>query len=254
VSARKPAHEPYQAREPRVQLLPPLVKQREKARRTRRLLAFVIVVSIAVALGGVAFGYLRASQAEASLAAERARTEQILAEQSRYAAAAQMAALVEASEAAQQTVTSNEIDWLELLTEVGHYVPAGAVIEKVSVRAPAPWEVALVPEGELRAPRVGILDLTVGSTDYALAAAFVRAIWEMDGVADVVITGATVDTGRYLTTITVTLDEQVRSGRFLESEDEGGTESENVEESEVPSPEETSAPTPTPGETTEAEE
>jgi hypothetical protein len=253
MSARKAAHEPYQAREPRVQLLPPLVKQREKARRTRRLLAFGIVVSIAVALGGVAFGYARASQAEASLAAERARTEQILAEQSRYAAAAQMAALIEASEAAQQAVTSNEIDWLALLTEVGQYVPAGALIEKVSVRAPAPWEVALVPEGELRAPRVGILDLTVGSADYALAAAFVRAIWEMDGVADVVITGSTVDAGRYLTTVSVTLDEKVRSGRFLASEDDSATESENAEESE-PSPEETSTPAPIPTETTEAEE
>lgn len=252
MSARKSAHEPYQAREPRVQLLPPLVKQREKSRRTRRLLAFVIVVSIGIALGGVAFGYLRAVQAEVALLAEHARTEQILAEQAKYAEAAQKAALVVASEEAQREVTANEIDWLALLTEVGTYMPAGSSVSKIAVRAPAPWEPALVPEGELRAARVGIVDLTIASPDYALAAAFVRAIWKMEGVADVVITGSTVDTGGYLTTIAVTLDENVRSQRFLDQADDE-TEMDDASE---PQPGETPAPgeTSSPEETTEVDE
>jgi hypothetical protein len=246
MSARKSAHEPYQAGEPRVQLLPPLVKQREKSRRTRRLLAFVIVVSIGVALAGVAYGYLRAVQAEVALLAEQARTEQILAEQAKYAEAAQKAALVAASEEAQRQVTANEIDWLDLFNEVATYLPAGSSISKVAVHAPAPWETALVPEGELRAPRVAIVDLTIASPDYALAAAFVRAIWKMEGVADVVITGSTVDTGGYLTTIAVTLDENVRSERFLEREDdETGTDG-----AAEPQPGET----PDPGETPATEE
>lgn len=242
MSARKTAGEPYQAGEPRVQLLPPLVKQGEKSRRTRRLLAFVIVVSIGVALAGVAFGYLRAVQAEASLLAEHARTEQILAEQAEYAEAAQKAALVAASEDAQRQVTANEIDWLVLFNEVATYLPAGSSIAKVAVHAPAPWETALVPEGELRAARVGIVDLTIASPDYALAAAFVRAIWNMEGVADVVITGSTVDAGGYLTTIAVTLDENVRSERFLEQEDDDATETDDTakpQPGETPAPEET---------------
>lgn len=249
MSARKPGPQPYQALEPRVQLLPPLVKQRERSRRTRRLLAFAVVVSVAVALAGVAFGYLRSVQAEAALAAEHARTEQILAEQSQYAAAAQMAALVAASEDAQRQVTANEIDWLALLTEIGGYVPAGAAIDTVAVSAPAPWEPVLVPAGELRAPGVGIVDLTIGSTDYALGAAFVRALWGMDGVADVVITGSTIDAGRYLTTVSVTLDEQVRSLRFVEDDGDETTDSGDADAGE-PIP----AETPVPSETTEADQ
>lgn len=251
MSARKAAAEPYQAREPRVQLLPPLVKQREKARRTRRLLAFVIVVSIGVALAGVAFGYLRMVQAESALAAERLRTEQILAEQAEYAEAAQKAALVAASEQAQLQVTSNEIDWLELLTEIGKYVPEGAAIDLMAFGAPAPWEPALVPEGELRAPRISVVNLTIGSADYALAAAFVRNIWKMEGVADVVITGSTNDAGRYQTTVTLTLNEQVRTGRFLDDGDD-----EDAQGEAEPQPGETAAPgeTPAPDETTEVDE
>jgi hypothetical protein len=251
MSARKSGAEPYQAGEPRVQLLPPLVKQREKSRRTRRLLAFAIVVSIGVALAGVAYGYLRALQAEAALAAEHARTEQILTEQAKYAEAAKLATLVAASEEAQRQVTSNEIDWLELVTEAARYLPAGATFSKVAVRAPAPWETALVPEGELRAARVAVLDLTITSPDYALAAAFVREIWKMEGVADVVITGSANDVGVYLTTVSVTFDERVRSERFLEREDEAGTDG-----TAEPQPGETAAPgeTPAPEETTEVDE
>lgn len=241
MSPRKTAGEPYRAGEPRVQLLPPLVKEREKSRRTRRLLAFVVVVSIGVALAGVAYGYLRALQADAALVAELARTEQILAEQAEYAEAAQKAALVAASEDAQRQVTANEIDWLALFNEVATYLPAGSSIAKVAVHAPAPWETELVPEGELRAARIGIVDLTIASPDYALAAAFVRAIWQMEGVADVVITGSTVDAGGYLTTIAVTLDENVRSERFLEHNDDDETETDAAapQPGETPAPEET---------------
>jgi type II secretory pathway pseudopilin PulG len=240
MSARRTAGEPYQAGEPRVQLLPPLVKQRERSRRTRRLLAFVVVVSIGVALAGVAFGYLRAVQAEAALAAERMRTEQIQAEQAEYAEAAQKAALVEASEQAQRQVTANEIDWLDLISEIGAYVPAGAAIDLMAFSAPAPWEPPLVPEGELREPRVAIVNLTIGSADYSLAAAFVREVWNMEGVADVVITGTTIDAGRYLTTITLTLNEQVRADRFLDDGAEDSDEGEaDPQPGETPAPEET---------------
>jgi Tfp pilus assembly protein PilN len=251
MSARKSAHEPYQAGEPRVQLLPPLVKQREKSRRTRRLLAFVVVVSVGVALAGVAFGYVRAAQAESALAAERLRTEQIQTEQAQYAEAAQKAGLVAASTQAQRQVTSNEIDWLELLNEIGTYVPAGAAIDSMAFSAPAPWEPALVPEGELRAPRVAIVNLTIGGSDYAVAGAFVRAVWNMEGIADVVITGSTIKTGRYQTTITLTLDELVRTGRFLDDGDDEDDEGEPE-----PQPSETAAPgeTPAPEETTEVDE
>lgn len=250
MSARKTAGAPYQAGEPRVQLLPPLVKQREKSRRTRRLLAFVVVVALGVALGGVAFGYLRAAQADAALAAERLRTEQIQAEQVEYAEAAQKAALVAASEQAQRDVTTNEIDWLEVLAKILGYVPQGAAIDGISFTAPAPWEPPLIPEGELRAPRIAVVNVTIGSADYALAGAFVRAVWNMEGVSDVVITGTTVDAGRYLTTITLTLDEQVRTGRFLD-DGEGDDEAETD-----PQPGETAAPTetPAPEETTEVDE
>lgn len=251
MSARKTAGAPYQAGEPRVQLLPPLVKQREKSRRTRRLLAFVVVVALGVALGGVAFGYLRMTQAESALAAERLRTEQIQAEQSQYAEASQKAELVAASEQAQRQVTANEIDWLQLLVEIAAYVPEGAEIDLMGFTAPAPWEPPLIPEGDLRAPRVAVVSLTIGSADYAFAATFVRQVWKMKGVADVVITGTTIEAGRYLTTVDVTLDEQVRTGRFLEDADETDDQGDGE-----PQPGETAAPTetPAPEETTEVDE
>ena len=99
--------------EPRAQLLPASVKLREKARNTRQLMVMLVVLAIVVAGAGTFGAFWLAQQAETQLAAEQARTLDLLAQQAEYAEGANVAAQVEATENAQRMITANEIDWLE---------------------------------------------------------------------------------------------------------------------------------------------
>lgn len=208
------------AAEPRVQLLPAIVKQRERAQRTRRMVVFFVLVAIALAFGGTAFGFLRSVQAQAALAGARDLTVQIQAQQSEYAEAAQTAQLIADTESAQRSVTSNEIDWQKLVAAIATYLPAGTTIREIGLVAPAPWEGLVPPEGELRATGIGTVAVTVASPDLAGASAFVTALYGMAGVADAYITGTARKDGTYLTTISVVIDEEARNGRFEPASEE----------------------------------
>lgn len=227
------------AAEPRVQLLPPMVKQRELVQRTRRMAVFALFVSVVLALGGTAFGYLRAMQAQGALAGAHELTAQIQSQQSQYAEAAQTARLIADTESAQRVVTSNEIQWQLLVARLVGYLPPGYVIAEIGLAAPAPWEGVVAPEGELRATGIGTLSVVISGPDYAGAAAFVTAVYSMPGVADAYITKTEFKDGGYRTTISIVLDEEVRSDRFEpepespETDEGETTDSEGESEGEV---------------------
>ena len=102
--------------DPRAQLLPPSVKEREKNRAARRLMGLLVVLAVVIAGASTGAGILLVSQAEARLADAQQRTLDLLAQQAEYAEGARVAGLVVATEQARTMVTANEIDWLALTT------------------------------------------------------------------------------------------------------------------------------------------
>lgn len=202
------------AAEPRVQLLPPSVKQREKVRNARHLMILLVVLAVVVALALMGLAFLRAAQAQLALDAATARTEQLIAEQAQYAEATRISQLVDDTEAAQVTVTSTEIDWLPLMLEVASHLPSGATISGLALQAPAPWDPALLPNGPLRAEHVATVTLEITSPSYAHASAFVEAIRGMYGLADVAVTGTSEDGGEYITDVQLTLSADAVKARF----------------------------------------
>lgn len=226
MSARTPSRDVRVGSEPRVQLLPPMVRQKERTRRTRRMATFAVLVALAVTFGASAFAYIRTLQAQASLASAHDLTARILAEQGEYAEASSTARLIADTESARQIVTENEVEWTALVAALGTHVPAGASIATIGMHAPAPWEAPLAPEGELRADRVAVVDLTISGPDYASAAAFVTSVYGMEGVADAYITGTSFTDGAYRTSISIAFDSAIRTERFApEPEDDDDDES-----------------------------
>src|SRR5690606_25793730 len=108
MSAIAPAREQVVAAEPRVQLLPPSVRQRERMREARRLMTLLVLLAVTIVGGGMTWAYFRQAQEQIALEAATARTDQLLAEQAEYAEASHLASLVEATLDAQRTVTANE--------------------------------------------------------------------------------------------------------------------------------------------------
>jgi hypothetical protein len=202
------------AAEPRAQLLPPSVKEREKARTMRRRMVMLIVLALVVAAGGIAWGVLRAAQAQLALVAAQQQTDAILAQQGQYADAARLADLAGKSEEAQQVVTSTEVQWASLFAEVQQYLPEGTAITGVAFQAPAPWEPAFPPEGPLREPRVALVTFELTGTDYAGAALFVEQLAGLVGFSDVKIDNTELKEGFYTTTVKLTLTEAALSGRY----------------------------------------
>lgn len=204
------------AAEPRAQLLPPSVKQREKSRAARRRMIMAVVLAVAVVGAAVAWGYLRQVQAQQSLAATQQLTADILAQQGQYAEAAQLAALVTQSEEARKVVTGTEIQWAALLVAIADYVPEDAILSGVAFQAPAPWEPPFVPEDPLREPRVAVVTLEFTGSGYEPAARFVAAIPEIYGFADVKIDRTEYKDGVYTTTVKLTLAADAVSSRFAD--------------------------------------
>lgn len=204
--------------EPRAQLLPPSVKQRERSRALRRRMVMLVVLAIAVVGLAVAWGYLRQAQAQQSLAAAQQLTAEILAQQGQYADAAGVAAMVAQSEQAQQVVTSTEIQWAPLITAVAAYVPDDVQLSGIALQAPAPWEPPFAPEDPLREPRVAVLTLEFTGSGYEPAARFVSAIPDIYGFADVKIDRTEFKDGLYTTTVKLTLAADAVSGRFAEAD------------------------------------
>lgn len=233
------------AGEPRVQLLPPSVKQREKTRSARRMMGLLVVLALVVAGAGTGFAFLLTTQTEARLATAQEQTLQILAQQSEYSAGAKAAAQVTATESTLRTVTTNEVDWLQLSNQVLGTLPCACTITEIGVAGPAPWEPALIPEGPLRTARVAVITVTVESATYASAGDFARAVRAIGGVADVVITTTTLEDGTYRTQVLVAFDEEVLALRYAS---DGATADDATAEDEVlVDAGATPAPTPTEG-------
>lgn len=245
MSAKTTAKEIFVAGEPRVQLLPPSVRLREKNRQTRRLLVLLIVLSLTVVAGGLSFGYYRSIEARGALEAAQARTADLLQQQTEYADASRIAGLVAATEDAQRLLTSGEVDWAAVMADLQTYLPAETTFSGATLTVPAPWEPRLVPEGPLRAERVATITLTISSLDYNLAARFVASVQDNEAVADVRIMSSAQEGATYLTTVSLTLNNTVLITRFDDTDDPEPDESSGSEESEEARPEE-GAPTPTP--------
>lgn len=219
--------------EPRAQLLPPSVKQREKARALRRRMVMLVLLAVVITAGGIAWGFLRAAQAQLSLAAAQQQTVDILAQQAQYAEASRLAAFAQKSEQAQQVVTSTEVRWAPLLAELGRYVPEGTAIGGVAFQAPAPWEPPFAPEGPLREPRIALITLELVGSDYAGAARFVENIPKLYAFSDVKIDSSEFKDGFYITTVKLTLTEDGLRGRFAPAESgetEGDASGEETDE------------------------
>lgn len=227
---------PALALEPRVQLLPPMVKQREKSRRARRLMVFAVVVAIAIIGGASAFGFLRATQAAGALAAEQARTALILEQQSQYSEAAKIDGLVTSTKQAQLLVTTTEVRWSRAMAEMNASVPAGYSVVFASAQFGAPWEPAIAPTGVLREQGVAVITLVLQGAEYRQPADFTRIVSFLDGVSDFFVKGTELKAGGYHTTVIFTLDTSKLDGRFLESPEDEGDEEESTDVDPTPAP------------------
>lgn len=202
------------AGEPRVQLLPPSVRAKERVRDAQRLLLVTVVGAVAVAAATYGFGVFSAATAQAALASAQNQTQLVVAQQAKYRAGADAASAVAAIQQTQRVGTSLEVLWAPLIRQIRGSLPAGTELTGVTATGQTPWGAALVPEGPLRAPRIASVSLVISSPSVPDMAAITAALRALPGYADSSVQSTVASSSGTSTTISLTLGSAALSGRF----------------------------------------
>lgn len=200
--------------DPRVELLPPEVALREKARGMRRLSIMVLVLVLLIVGGGYGVALYRTSTEQSALSAAKAETAQLAAAAQKYAKVTSVNELIANVNEARTLGASTEVMWARVIDAVQSTLPTGASIESVTMKGRAPWEAALVPAGPLRAPLVATLSINIVSPTILNATTIVRSLVNVPGFADATPDSISEASDLFRTTITLNIDQKALSGRF----------------------------------------
>jgi Tfp pilus assembly protein PilN len=201
---------------PRVDLLPPEVRARRRARALRRSLVLAVVgVAAAVALA-TAGSFAYNIQANVALAMEQARTTSLLGQQAKYADIRSMQDDIKLLHAAQEVGASTEIQWKAYLEKVQATLPAGVSVQTVEVESASPLAEFQQGSTPFEGPRVATITFSARTDSFPSTPEWLKALEGLPGYVDATPNNLTRDegTGSYTVSITMHVNGDVYDGRF----------------------------------------
>ncbi len=195
---------------PRAQLMPPEVALRRRESTRRRGLIALVALVLVLVVGGIVATHWLAASAQQRLEAERAVTQQLLAEQLEYIEVLGIQERLDAVVAQRAALAGVEVLWRDELQPYLSVLGSDEVVEGLTVEGNAPFEPPLTQDGPLRAARSATALLTVATSDLPDPSRWLRAWEELEGYADASIDSIAFDEeGRYLTIVTLNLSSAV---------------------------------------------
>jgi hypothetical protein len=208
--------------EPRVDLLPPEVKSRRRARTLRRSLVLAFVGAVALMGAGTTAAWLQATKSQAALAAAQAQTSELLTQQVKYSEVRQVQEAVDVALAARQIGVSTEIDWRGYLQQIRDVLPPDVIVDTVAVDSASPLVAYVQPTVPLQPARVATLTMTLTSPGLPAVPQWLNALKAMPGYADGTPTSITrSETGSYTVNLTLHVNDGAYSRRFASPENSG---------------------------------
>jgi hypothetical protein len=205
--------------EPRVDLLPPEVKLRRKARALRRTLSLSVFVVLVLVVAGYGTASWRAWISQAALVDAHSRTAELLSEQTKYAEVRRVQDEVDNAVAARQVGASTEIDWKAYLEGIRGVLPGDVTIDTVSVDAASPLAPHALPTAPLQGPRVATLMLSLTSPGLPTVPDWLTAMKSLAGYADGAPASITrSDAGAYVVSLVLHINESAFANRFTSTE------------------------------------
>lgn len=184
------------------------MRRRETSRR-RGLIALVVLV-IAIVVGGIVASYWFAAAAQQRLEAERAITQQLLAEQLEYIEVLGVQDRLDAVVSQREALAGVEVLWQDALGPFLDVLDSGEIVEAVTAEGNAPFDPPLTQEGPLRSARSATVLMTVATAGQPDPSRWLRAWEQLDGFSDASIDSIAVDGDEgYLTVVTLNLSSSV---------------------------------------------
>jgi hypothetical protein len=202
--------------EPRVNLMPPEVLERRKAKATRQALGFSVVGLIVAVLAGTAGASLLANQAQANLLEKQTRTTELLAEQAEYTEIRTLQAQVNLARAAQRVGASTEVAWKPYLEAVQGTLPDGVVIQSVTIDSATPILAYDQPTAPLQGARIATVTFSAISSTLPDVPAWLDGLATLTGYADALPGSVSLDktTNVYTVDITMHVNDAAFAKRF----------------------------------------
>lgn len=202
---------------PRVDLLPPEVRARYRSRSLRRGLAGLVVAVAVLTGGGIAGATFLSFSAAGALAAEQARTQDLLNQQLEYVEVTQLKNESVAVEQARLVGSSTEIMWPEYLAAVKATMPPGTGLDVLGVQASSPIATIEQSSIPLQKPRVASIKLGVSAPDLATVANWIAALPGLTGYADATLNSIEPNPGGgVVANVTVNITAEAFANRFTE--------------------------------------
>ncbi|MEX1079731.1 MAG: hypothetical protein WED09_11550 [Homoserinimonas sp.] len=222
--------------EPRIDFLPPEVKARNGARRTRRSLIAVVLVVVVGCAAGYGFATTLAIQSEVKLAEEQAETQRLLAEQAKYSAVGTVSSATAAVENARIVGSATEIVWADYLAELKAALPSGATIESFVVDSQAAVEAAPEVAVPLQSSRVATVTFAVRVPTLPVVDSLLVNLRELSGFAGAVVTSITLEDDSYLASGVLHVNADAFEKRFFDRNEAGEPPADEPDSSSAEAP------------------
>ena len=199
---------------PRVDLLPPEIGERNKAKGVRRGLRAIIFLTVIVVLVAIGGAWYLTTNAVLGLSAEQHRTTTLAQQKNQYADVSTAQRAIELGEAAQRVAGSTEIDWQDYLQHLQASLPAGVTLTAVvtdSETATTAYSQSDVP---LEGSRIATLTFTATSSTLPIIPEWLDALRKLPGFVDATPASVALDEGGYTVTITMHINDGAFSYRF----------------------------------------
>ena len=208
--------------EPRIDFLPPEIKARKEARRTRRFLLVLVALVGVVCLAAYVFASNLTLQARVQLEQAQAETSNLLQQQSQFAEVRSLATKLDSSRNARLVASATEVLWNDYLRELQAKLPEGATVVAYTVDSQSALEAAVAPDGPLQGSKVATITLTVMVPSLAHVEALLINFPSLTGYAGASVTTATLDSSDdgdlYTANVILNVNADAFAKRFFEAE------------------------------------
>ncbi len=215
MSRKSKSHDLSVGEESRVDLLPPELRVRRRAKVVHRRLGFLVFLVAVLVAGGIALGHAQALQAKVNLSIEQSNSQAILIQQRKFGEVQQIQKQVGSIQAAQQVGTSTEIDWQKYLISVQSTLPPNVTLDSVNIDAATPFASYAQASAPLQGARIATLSFTAISSTLPQVPQWLIALSTLKGFADANPGSVTRnETGTYAVSITMHINQAAFSNRF----------------------------------------